>query len=351
MSNGSWTSSRATSREIETNHSNRSIRVRPFYLTSAVASERIYGDELEGALENLNVQSVDNWQDADVVHLFEVNVFTREALKAHTFPTLYRILRSDVPVVVSTDDLYFIDDPSLTARPLLYGINSRAQQWLFRRCDGIIAMSRSVKESISAVLPNANIHVVYHGVSERYFGGTSETESPTVLHVSFPSNRKNPETLLAVAEQLDSRVVIAGGGWEDQFDDDQLAENIEVTGYVPEEELVELYHTSDVFYFPTLHEGFGLPLLEAMASTNAIVASDVYAVPEVTGKTAILHDPLERDAHVRSLEELLADRDRRTTLANAARERARQFSWRDTAKQTRAVYESVLDTNSSDKRA
>jgi glycosyltransferase involved in cell wall biosynthesis len=328
-----------------------SLAVHFFTLTDARASEHIYMGNLKGALEARGVRPVEEWREADVVHLFEVNFFTREALLGGSVATLLRILRSDTPVVVSTDDLYFVDRPDLTARPELYGLNRRTQRWLFAQADRIVAIS----ESVASALPVDHTEVVRHGVREAYFAETESAErtsaetastdgDPVVFHASLASKRKNPEAVLEAAERLDARVVLAGGGWDERVPDRLREENVEVRGYVPEAELVEWYHRADVFYFPTRHEGFGLPVLEAMAAGCAVVTTDAYAVPEVAGDAAVLADPEDVDAHVEAIRRLLGDDDARRELSRAAVERAHKFSWSDAAAGTERVYRDVAET-------
>jgi glycosyltransferase involved in cell wall biosynthesis len=252
----------------------------------------------------------------------------------------------DVPVVASTDDLYFIDEPALTEQPKLYGLNRHTQKLLFEHCDAVIAISESVERSLDSVLSNTEIHVVHHGVDERYFTEDVTETDDFVLHASLASRRKNPDAIREVARRLEERVVIAGGDWGEQVPADLRDENVDVLGFVPLDELVELYHAASVFYFPTLHEGFGLPVLEAMAGGNAVVTSNVHSVPEVTGDAAVLTDPRDADAHVAAIRSLFADRDRRNRLAADARERAKTFTWADSAERTEAVYREVLDSPS-----
>ncbi len=321
----------------------RPLRIHFFMLTDTVASEHMYGERLQNAMAEFPVEFVDDWREADVVHLFEVNFLTRDALSAMRYLELYRVLRSDVPVVVSTDDLYFTGDPSLTSRPRLYWPNNRLQRWLLTRCDTIIAISESVKRRIEESISATHIRVVHHGVDERYFDAPETAADPFVLHVSLAAPRKNPRAIREVAERLNARFVIAGGGWQQYVPADLNGGSVEVTGYVSEDELVDLYGRAGVFYFPTLHEGFGLPLLEAMASGTAVVTSDVYSVPEVTGGAALLHDPHDVGAHLESISELLADESRRERLERASRRRAREFRWEETADKTLTVYRSVLE--------
>lgn len=315
-----------------------------FTLTDATASEHIYMASLRNALSDRDVVPVDDWREADLVHLFEVNFYSTAALREFEYPKLLRILYSDTPVVVSTDDLFFLDRPELTARPRLYPINHVTQRWLFDRCDAIIAISQSVQDALVEYFPASKVDVVRHGVDPRYYAddGSSESDEPFVLHVSLAAKRKNPEAVVDVAKRLDRRFVVAGSGWDEYLPSTPETSNVELAGYVPEDELVGLYQRAALFYFPTLHEGFGLPVLEAMAAGCAVVTSDAYSVPEVAGDAAVLRDPSDTDAHVRAIEHLLADDDERESLSTRARERAREFTWATAAEETESVYRSVL---------
>lgn len=317
------------------------IRVHFFTLTDTGGSEHMYMGELAPALGERDVIAVDDWRDADVVHLFEVNFLTGETIRQFEFPKLLRIIRSDTPLVISTDDLYFSDDPSLTVRPQLYRLNHYLQQWLFERADALIAISESVRGRLDQHIDSTPITVVHHGVDDAYRSPYTESEAPFVLHVSLASPRKNPEAVIEVAQRLDTRMVIAGGGWDERIP--ATATNVETPGFVPESDLVDLYHDADVFYFPTRHEGFGLPVLEAMAAGTAVVTSDVYSVPEVTDDAAVLCGPTDLDAHVAAIERLLGDEQERQALATRAYERAEGFTWQTSAEETRAVYQTVAD--------
>ena len=326
----------------------RSLRVNLFFLTDTVSSEHIYAEELKNALLERGIEMTDDWREADIVHLFEVNFFTSAALTSFSFPTLFRILRSDVPVVVSLDDLYFIDRPEFTAQPALYTPNRYAQQWLLDAVDGIIAISNSVKRSLSAAIDPETIHTVHHGVDESYFPDSSQqTDEGYVLHVSMASKRKNPEAVVELADRLDEQFLIAGTGWDEHIPERLARDNVELLGYVPEDELIELYQGASVFYFPTYHEGFGLPVLEAMAAETAVVTSDVYSVPEVAGEAAILCRPDDVTAHLSHVNRLLANNDERRELAKRAREQAESFTWAQTARETERVYRELLSADMS----
>lgn len=319
------------------------IRVKFYTLTETPASEHIYLRSLRDAFRDQNAATETNWQDADLIHLFEVNFYTTASLRAFRYPTLVRMLSSDTPVVVSTDDLYFSGDPGVTARPKLYALNQRTQRWLFDNADAVIAISESVHENLTPDVNRQKVHIVKHGVDDRYRVNAVPSKEPFLLHVSLASKRKNPEAILEVAERLDERFVLAGSVWPDIVPRKPAYDNVETPGFVPEDDLIDLYKRASVFYFPTLHEGFGLPVLEAMAAGCAVVTSNVYSVPEVTGGAAILCDPYDVDNHVREIERLLADFDARQALAERAIERSKKFSWRKTAEETIDVYRSVLE--------
>lgn len=214
-------------------------------------------------------------------------------------------------------------------------------RWLFRNCDAVIAISESVQSALARDLRAEKLHVVHHGVDPQYRYDGPPDEPPFVLHVSIAAKRKNPDAIVETARRLDAPFVVAGSGWAERFAGVPDTENVDVRGYVPESDLVDLYHDAAVFYFPTRHEGFGLPVLEAMAASTAVVTTDVYSVPEVTGDAAVLRDPHDTDAHVAAVERLLEDGDDRRALARRARERASQFTWERAASETEAVYRRI----------
>lgn len=322
------------------------LRVHFYTLTDTQASEHLYMAALREALLERGVHEVDDWRDADVVHLFEVNAFTGAALSSFRYPELLRILRSETPVVVSTDDLYFTGEPELTARPRLYPLNHHVQRRLFRACDAVIAISESVRGRLEPHLQDTPIHTVLHGVDPAYRADAADAgiarDEPFVLHVSLASQRKNPEAVVETARRVDDRFVIAGSAWPEIVPDGPAFDDVETPGYVPEAELIDLYRDAAVFYFPTLHEGFGLPVLEAMAAGCGVVTTDVYSVPEVADDAAVLLDPRDVDAHVAAVGDLLDDDRRRRALATAAVERSEGFSWAKSARETEAVYQSAI---------
>jgi glycosyltransferase involved in cell wall biosynthesis len=117
---------------------------------------------------------------------------------------------------------------------------------------------------------------------------------------------------------------------------------VEVTGRVSPSDLDALYRAADAFAYPSLYEGFGLPVLEAMARGVPVVAAGTTSIPEVTGDTALLVDPRSVEELAGALERLLTHPEQAQQLATAGLARSARFSWDRTALATAAVYDAVV---------
>ena len=113
------------------------------------------------------------------------------------------------------------------------------------------------------------------------------------------------------------------------------------TGYVAEDDLVALYNGADVFAYPSLYEGFGLPIVEAMACGTPVITSNVTSLPEVAGEAALLVDPKSEDELATALDRLLNDSALRTKMRDLGTARSRHFTWRRMADETVAVYRAL----------
>jgi glycosyltransferase involved in cell wall biosynthesis len=121
----------------------------------------------------------------------------------------------------------------------------------------------------------------------------------------------------------------------------QLHKYVRFLGYLPEETLAVMYRLAGVFVFPSLYEGFGLPPLEAMASGTPVVTSNVSSLPEVAGDAAVLVNPYDPEAIAEGIYRVLTDEQLRRGLRQRGVARARQFSWADSARRVRDVYQQV----------
>ncbi|MFZ3048095.1 MAG: glycosyltransferase family 1 protein, partial [Desulfatirhabdiaceae bacterium] len=115
-----------------------------------------------------------------------------------------------------------------------------------------------------------------------------------------------------------------------------------LTGYVDDETLACLYSGASAFVYPSLYEGFGLPILEAMACGCPVICSNVASMPEVAGNAAIQIDPQDPDDLAKAIDRVIADNNLRFRLRELGFSRAGEFTWRKAAESTRAVFETII---------
>ena len=170
-------------------------------------------------------------------------------------------------------------------------------------------------------------------------------DRPYVLATGTLEPRKNLIRLLAAWSDLreDLRdtyelVLVGPVGWEsDEIVSAATAARMVLAGYVPDDELAALYAGCELFCYPSLYEGFGLPVLEAMKAGAPVLTSNISSLPEVTGDAAALVDPLSADLITAAITRLLDDPGERARLRAAGPVRAAQFSWKRFATETRGV--------------
>lgn len=217
-----------------------------------------------------------------------------------------------------------------------------------RAADRIITPSADTARDVERILgvSQEKIRIIPLGVDELFFRNSESplpmSSTPYVLFVGTPQPRKNLRRLSAAVEEvrrerMDLKLVIAGSdGWGDEA---PTANHVEFLGRVNDERLASLYRGAACFALTSLHEGFGLPALEAMASGAPVVASVAGALPEVVGDAAVLVDALSVDSIADGIRTALANR---SMLASKGRQRAAAYSWETTAERTVEVYRELL---------
>jgi len=212
------------------------------------------------------------------------------------------------------------------------------------RADLILCVSRFTAGQVEDLLgvPASRIRVVPHGVHLPAVLPPVQRE-PLVLHVGAIQTRKNLVRLVSAFERAAPppwRLVLAGGeGYGarealDRIRSSPAATRIEVTGWLPDEEIERLYWRASILAFPSLDEGFGIPALEAMAHGVPVLSSRRSALPEVCGDAAVLVDPLREDEIAEALAVMIQDESLRGKLAAAGRARAAEFPWSRTVEET-----------------
>jgi glycosyltransferase involved in cell wall biosynthesis len=220
-----------------------------------------------------------------------------------------------------------------------------------RTAHRVITISEAARSDIVRHfgLDGAKVDVTPLGVRipERLPPPTTEAGSPLVLCVAQKRPYKNLGSLIhAIAELRDERptLVLPGAPTEHEAELRVLADRLGVTdrvrfpAWVSSEELEALYAAATCFVLPSLIEGFGLPVLEAMARELPVACSDRPALPEVAGNAALLFDPTDQAAVTEAVRRLISEPQLRAQLSSRGRERAEEFTWRRTAETTLASY-------------
>lgn len=218
-----------------------------------------------------------------------------------------------------------------------------------RRARRVVCVSQATADDLLLMFPEADrarVRVVHNGVDLEVFrpvpGARAEHE-PFIAVVGNCDPRKNLATLLSAfpifrARLRGHRLVLVGPG-RPPVDRPRA---VDVVGYLPERQLAELYRRASMVVQPSLYEGFGLPVLEAMACGTPVACADIRVFREVAGDCAEYFDPRQAPAIADAMEWLVADDARCAELARKGPERARGFSWDRAAKRLRGVFEEAL---------
>lgn len=253
------------------------------------------------------------------------------------------------PAVITVHDLSFERDPGLM-RPRDRFFFRTLVPRSARRADRVLAVSERTRDDLVERygVVEEKIVVTPNGVDPVFHpNGDAPERPPYALFVGGIQPRKDPLSAIEALGLLDGDLSLVLVGDEKRGGDEVrgavrrlgLEQRVELTGHVERERLAELYRGAACLVFPSRYEGFGLPVLEAMASGIPVVAASAGAVPEVAGDAAILVEPGDPVGLAGGIERALADRER---LVAAGLERAKQFSWAETARRTLAVYRELL---------
>lgn len=237
----------------------------------------------------------------------------------------------------------------------------RVLPFLIRRLTRVIAVSECTKQDIIkyAHVPADHITVIHHGVDHAVYYPSGKTEAqqrvrgkygirpPYILYISrLEHPGKNHVRLIRAFEQLKRetdlphQLVLAGSDWtradvvHKAAEATGLGDNIRFTGFVDGDDLPDLYCGADLFVFPSLYEGFGMPILEAMACGLPVTCSNVSSLPEVAGEAAAYFDPCDERDMTDTFEGLLTRRCTNDDHGSMGQDRTKQFTWKRTARQT-----------------
>ena len=232
---------------------------------------------------------------------------------------------------------------------------------LARRADLFHTVSEFSAGRLAHFFPEiaSRIRCVHNGVTPHFFGPVPESglaflrqaglaDRPFLLIPGGLHFRKNAELILSVLPALMERfpdLVIAGVNHNDPVYLERaaaLAPNFRLLGFVSDDALHALYAAATLVWYPSRYEGFGLPVVEAMACGAPVVASDASSIPEIAGDSALLADPRNSEAHLAALSNLLTDERARKQFSAAGRERARRFTWDQSAAKLKQEFDKLL---------
>ena len=239
---------------------------------------------------------------------------------------------------------------------------------IVRKADRLIAVSESTRQDTIEVLriPSHKIEVIHHGVPDTYFDASPQEaeiasrkhklERPYILFCATIEPRKNLDVLLdayallarSLKETFD--LVVAGmAGWASEATVERLKRSgsgVRYLGYVAENDMPGLTRGATVFVYPSLYEGFGLPLAQAMAAGVPTITSAVSSMPEIAGDGALLIDPRSVEELRAAMTQLLLSPSMRENLVVKARRQAERYRWEDCASKSWAFFERALGSYS-----
>ena len=252
-----------------------------------------------------------------------------------------------------------------TPAKIFSSINSQMLMKLMKKNIHVITISNASKKDIMRIfgISADKIFTVYYGIDDKIFKPLNISKGiiirkygiidPYILYVGSLEPRKNVYGLIQAFKELKRRkiqykLVIASA--LNQYypallrflKELNLTDNVMFIGHAPPSSLVELYNGADLFVFPSLHEGFGLPPLEAMACGTPVVTSNTSSLPEVVGDAGIKVNPRDIKALAEAMYDVLIDGDLRRKLSEKSLIQARKFSWKRAAEDTLRIYETVF---------
>ncbi len=269
-----------------------------------------------------------------------------------------------IPTVLTVHDLIFRHLPE-HHKPLNRWYLNATMPLYCRRAGQIITVSACTRRDLIAAygVDAAKVTVVHEAADPRFRPQTEQAVAAVRARYGLPARyllsvgtiepRKNLTRLLAAFEALhgeglsDGWVIVGRRGWlcADFFarlEASPARQAVILPGYVADDDLPAIYAGAQALALPSLYEGFGLPILEAMACATPVAAADRASLPEIGGAAALYFDPTSTEAITETLRQLLRDRDLRASLRARGLEQAARFSWQRAARETEAVYRKAL---------
>jgi len=276
---------------------------------------------------------------ADVYHFMMPEIALACLLKKPSIVTIHDL----IPLTISWE------------RKKIFNIYFKFMMKIALRSSHLIAISNSTKKDLIKLFNIAEnkISVIQLGVNNKKFYPLKDKGKNKKFIIGYLGGfgkRKNIEYILKIANEFknDKKIIfkIAGKGPKlnnlVRLKKEMKLDNIEFVGFISDENLNEFYNSLDLFLFPSLYEGFGLPVLEAMACGIPVMISNISSLPEIAGDAGILINLRKAEETIEKIKELIKNKKKLKRLSQKSIKRAKEFNWEKTAKETIKVYKKVI---------
>ena len=284
-------------------------------------------------------------------------------LPVHSYLPYLPVLKKRFKYTILTfHDLlpYLPQFPEHKEHPMILALERKNLHYV----DHFIAISNNTKKDLCKLfgIPEERVSVVYNGVNHEIFYPRKDKrplDYPYILYVGSEYPRKNMITIIKALYKLKKKYPKEFGGVKlvkvgvpeverfgkmtiDVINKLDMHNDVIFTGYVREEDLPYYYSHAEVFVYPSLYEGFGLPPLEAMACGCPVITSNTSSLPEVVGNAGIMVNPLNIDELVKAIYDVITDESLKNSLKKKGLKRAKKFSWEKTASNILEIYKNVV---------
>ncbi|MCO5207289.1 MAG: glycosyltransferase family 4 protein [Anaerolineae bacterium] len=274
-------------------------------------------------------------------------------------------LLNRIPAIITVYDLSFMHYPERFPRAQRLYLQTQTRRSV-QRAQRIVTISKAGRDDVHHFfgIPLERIEVIYPGVDKRFdpvsaemladFKARVNPPKRFILHVGTLQPRKNIPTLIDAFSQLPDQsihlVLVGGKGW--LYDDifARVAElgmsnRVHFTGYVADDALPLWYQSAAMLVFPSVYEGFGLPVVEAMRGGTPVIAANTSSIPEVAGNAALMFNPHDSAELAHCMQSVLNDQALCTTMIRNGKLQAQKYTWTSAANNTAALYRSVAAQN------
>lgn len=268
-------------------------------------------------------------------------------------PSHYAPRFSPIPTAISIMDLSYIKFPNLFKKSDLYQLKNWTK-YSVKKASKIFTISLASKNDIikEYKLPQNKVVVTYPGLREIEANKSKLSMNKYILFVGTLQPRKNIVRLVEAFSRIEDKypelklLIVGKKGWffEDIIESPKrfgVQNKVEFLDFVKDEDMPDLYKNAQCFVLPSLYEGFGLPVLEAMKNGCPVVLSNVSSLPEAGGDAALYVDPENVNDIATKIDKVLSDAKLRSEMIKKGREQVKKFSWEKTAKETLKVLEEI----------